>query len=216
MEELIKKAKELGLQFDENISEEELKKLIDEQLEKGAKTYTKEEFEKELQREADRRVTKALQTAKEKWEKEFRQKLEEEKAEAEKLAAMNEKQKAEYELQKIKEELEQHKRQKERLELEKTVTNILSEKKLPLEFMSYVISDTAEKTNERINTFEKLFNEAVAKAVDEKFKTASRKEEKKIDGYDYENITLTQLADIAKKYGVKSPEYQTAKKRIKI
>ena len=53
------------------------------------KSYTQEELDKMLQAETDRKVSKALETAKAKWEQEFSQKLEIEKSEAEKLAKLN-------------------------------------------------------------------------------------------------------------------------------
>lgn len=53
--------------------------------------------DKTYQSEFDKRVAKALETAKGKWETEHQAKLEAAKTEAEKMAAMNEKQKADYE-----------------------------------------------------------------------------------------------------------------------
>ncbi|MFR0781322.1 MAG: hypothetical protein ACLSH8_17205, partial [Zhenhengia sp.] len=49
------------------------------------KTYTEQEFQSEI----DRRVTQALKTSQEKWEKEYQQKLEAEKQEAERLAKLS-------------------------------------------------------------------------------------------------------------------------------
>ena len=52
--------------------------------------------DKKYQSECDKRVAKALETAKGKWEADYQTKVEEAKTEAEKLAKMNSEQKAKY------------------------------------------------------------------------------------------------------------------------
>ena len=53
------------------------------------KTYTEEELQKLIQSESDKRVTQAMKTAEQKWQREYEKKLEDEKSEAEKLAKMS-------------------------------------------------------------------------------------------------------------------------------
>ena len=62
---------------------------------KETKTYTKDEVDKLLQSETDKRVTEALKTSRAKWESEYQEKLEKEKEEVERLSKLSAKEKEE-------------------------------------------------------------------------------------------------------------------------
>jgi len=130
------------------------------------KTYTEDELKAQIQAETDRKVTKALETAKAKW-------LEEEQAkvkQAEELAKLSEKERAakELEIQRNEFEAEKSKFQRERLTLQ-TEKDLIN-KNLPPEFAELLVSENAEKTLERINMFEASWQAAIEKAVDDKVK----------------------------------------------
>jgi hypothetical protein len=139
---------------------------------KGATELPKseEELKKLLQSESDKRVTDALKTAQAKWEADYKQKLESEKAEAEKLAKMSAAEKEQALLDKQKKEIEDRERAIQQKELKLETINILNEKKLPITFADLLLADDADKTKGNVDTFEKAFREAVDAAVTERLK----------------------------------------------
>lgn len=121
---------------------------------------------KDYQAEFDRRVQKALGTAKEKWSALMDDKL----SEADKLAKMNKEEKAEYLRQKQEKELKDREAAITRRELMAEAKNTLAEKKLPVglaEVLNYADADSCSKSIEAV---EKAFQEAVQAAVEEKLK----------------------------------------------
>lgn len=131
---------------------------------------SEEELKKLLQSESDKRVTDALKTAQAKWEADYKQKLESEKAEAEKLAKMTAAEKEQALLDKQKKEIEDRERAIQQKELKLETINILNEKKLPITFADLLLADDADKTKGNVDTFEKAFREAVDAAVTERLK----------------------------------------------
>ena len=139
----------------------------------GAETGNKEpkSFDDHLQdqnnqAEFDRRVQKALGTAKEKWEALMDDKL----SEADKLAKMNKEEKAEYLRQKQEKELKDREAAITRRELMAEAKNTLAEKKLPVGLAEVLNYTDAESCNKSMATVEKAFQEAVQAAVEEKLK----------------------------------------------
>ena len=88
------------------------------------------------QAELDRRITKALNTAKGKWEQEAADKMAAEKSEAEKMARMNAEQKAEHERQKREAELKKREDALSLREMRAEASATLAEKGLPLSLLS--------------------------------------------------------------------------------
>lgn len=118
------------------------------------------------QAEFDRRVQKALGTAKDKWTALMDDKL----SEAEKLAKMNKEEKADYMRQKQEKELATREADITKRELMAEAKNTLAEKKLPAslaEILNYADADTCKTSLEAV---EKAFQEAVQAAVDERLK----------------------------------------------
>ncbi len=128
---------------------------------------TEEELLKRIESESDKKLEKALKTARTKWEKEFHEKLEQEKKEAERLAKLSEKERKEEEMRKREEELEKRFKELERKELKADAIGVLTEKQLPTNFVDFLLADNAEKTLENINVFKSAFDEAVAAKVKE-------------------------------------------------
>ena len=154
------------------------------------KTYTEEEVQAMLQKETDRKTTKALETAKSKWEAEYQAKLETEKSEAEKLAKMSEAERFEAELAKQKDAFESERAQFNREKLELQTVKELAAEGLPTEFSSYVLADSAETIKENIKTFKTKWQAEIEKAVDERLQGRTPKTANKPNG---ETITKEQF-----------------------
>lgn len=153
---------------------EEEKKDVNAGAEESAgtenKTQTFDEIlgNKEYQAEFDRRVQKAIDTAKTKW-----QELNDaEKSEAEKLAKMNKEQKLEYEAKKANKEKDNALAELNAYKLKEQALEIASEKGLEVSLLNLIDfkAVTAEKLNENIDNLSVVFNKAVEKAVNEKLK----------------------------------------------
>ena len=138
--------------------------------EQQPKTFDELLKDKTYQSEFDKRLAKAIETAKGKWESVHQAKLEEAKTEAEKMAAMNEKQKADYERDKRIKALENREREITTRELKATAYETLAEKGLPKELAEILNYTDADQCRASIDTVEKAFNSAVANAVNEKLK----------------------------------------------
>ena len=122
--------------------------------------------DKNYQAEFDRRVQKALGTAKEKWTALMDDKL----SEADKLAKMNKEEKAEYLRQKQEKELKDREAAITRRELMAEAKNTLAEKKLPVGLAEVLNYADADSCNKSMAAVEKAFQEAVQAAVEEKLK----------------------------------------------
>lgn len=132
------------------------------------KTKTFDEILKDgdYQAEFDRRVQKALGTAKDKWSALMDDKL----SEAEKLSKMNKEEKAEYLRQKQEKDLQDREAGITRRELMAEAKNTLTEKKLPVGLAEVLNYTDADSCNKSIAAVEKAFQEAVQAAVEEKLK----------------------------------------------
>ena len=132
-------------------------------LEKGSpneeevKTYTEEEVLKLIQSESDKRVSQALKTQKEKFEKKI--------SEAEKLRNMDETQQTQYKLEQRIEELEELNRKYALAENKATLSKALAERNLPVQFVDYLVGDDAEEMMQNLTDFEKVWKAAVTDAV---------------------------------------------------
>ena len=133
-------------------------------------TFTKEQVEKMLQAETDRKVSKALETAKAKWQEEFQTKLAEEKNQAEKLAKMSESERLQAEFDKQKQAFENERQQFLREKLELQTVKELSTLGLPTDFSTFVMADDAETIKTNISILKEQFEMAIEKAVEEKLK----------------------------------------------
>ena len=126
--------------------------------------------DKAHQAEFDRRINKALETAKSKWETENAGKLEAAKTEAEKLAKMNAEEKAKYAEQKRLAEIEKRERDISTRELKAQAYETLAEKGLPKELVEILDYQDAETCNKSIEKVSTAFQTAVEKAVNEKLR----------------------------------------------
>lgn len=127
--------------------------------------------DKTYQAEFDRRVQKALETAKVKWEAEEQTK----RTEAEKLAKMDAEQKAKYELKKANEERDSAIAKLNAYELKNTAIKIAQEKGLDISLLEDIdySRQTAETINTIIDTKKAVFDKALEKAIKDRFKEKS-------------------------------------------
>lgn len=126
---------------------------------------TREEYERALQSETDKRVTEALKTAKKKWEKEYSERIEQEREEAARMSQLSEREKQELLLKKREEIILAKEREVSRQKLQLETVKILEERKLPVRFADWLIGEDADTTFNNIKTFEESFNAAVNEEI---------------------------------------------------
>lgn len=131
------------------------------------KTYTQEEVNELLQREADRRVSQALQ----KQEKKNQEKV----REAEKLARMNEQEKYQYELEQREKAIEEKEKALALAENKNEAGKILADKGLSLDLVDFVVAEDAETMKDKIATLEKAFKSSVKAEVERRLSSNSPK-----------------------------------------
>lgn len=125
-----------------------------------------EQMKKALQSRTDKQVTKALETARLKWQQEQLDALDESK----KLAKMTEAERQKYQFEKDKKAFEEQKAAFEHAQLEVSVGAELQKRGLDASFSKYLTAKDAETSKANIEAFEKLFNEAVTAAVGSRLK----------------------------------------------
>lgn len=125
-----------------------------------------EQMKKALQSHTDKQITKALETAKAKWQQEQLDALDESK----KLEKMTQAEREKYQFEKAKKEFEQKKAEFEHAQLTVSVGAELQKRGLSADFSKYLTADNAENSKANIEAFEKLFNDAVQTAVNDRLK----------------------------------------------
>lgn len=131
----------------------------------GEATYTQAELDAKIESEADRRVTKALKTAKAEWLKEQQTIIEKEKDEAAKLAKMTEADRQKAQLEKDRQEFQEEREKFMRNKLELEVVKQLAEEGLSPTFATFLMGADAEESTDNIKAFKKAFDEAVEEGV---------------------------------------------------
>ena len=121
---------------------------------------------KAYQAEFDRRVAKAQETARAKWEADAKEKADE----AAKLAKMKAEEKAEYERQKREKALADREAAITKRELRAEAMTQLTEKGLPASLADILDCTSAEGCKKSMEAVEKAFSEAVEKAVNDRLK----------------------------------------------
>lgn len=142
------------------------------------------ELAKGIQSKIDTTVTKALNTARSKWEQE----LEEEQDEAKKLEKMNAEQRARYQLNKEKTAFEVEKKKFEAEQMKVATGKELLKRGLDSSFADYLTGNNAEETVARIDKFEQAFNTAVANATNKQMKGKAPKDIQNPNGITMEQI----------------------------
>lgn len=121
------------------------------------------------QAEFDRRVNKAIQTAVTNAQKKWKTLADDRVSEAEKLAQMTGEEKEKYRADKAEKELADLKRQIAMGDMAKTARKMLSDEQIsiPDEIINNLVTDDAESTKTAVESFAKVFKEAVQAGVKE-------------------------------------------------
>lgn len=151
-------------------------------------TFTELLKDPAYQSEFDKLVGKSLDTAKSKWETDFKAKIEAERSEAEKLAQMDATQKSEYESQKMKDRIAELESQINASNLYKTASGIATEKGLPQGYLDLIdfTKETAETIGNKIDTLVELRQSDIQSYLNNKLKQPTpveKKAEQTIDPY---------------------------------
>lgn len=122
--------------------------------------------------EFDRRVNKAVNTAVTKAQEKWQALTDDKLSEAEKLAKMTKEEKAEYKNRKLEKELADLKRQNALSEMSKTARKMLTDEEIniPDELLTHLVSESAEDTKTAVETFAKMYKDAVQAAVKDALK----------------------------------------------
>lgn len=150
-------------------------------------------------------IAKRLAKEKAKWEKDYNKKLEDEKAEAERLATLSANERAKAEAEKRAKELDAREAELKRKELKVDCENELQQRGLSATFSQFLLGADAEITQSNINTFESAFKEAVKEEVETRIKgktppagggdnkddTVSKEEFKKLPLYEQNKLYLS-------------------------
>lgn len=150
------------------------------EVESTEKTFTQSQLDEIIQKEK----AKAKRSA----EKEYQAKMDE----AEKLRQMNESQKAEYEQEKQRAYIAELEAKINRSGLEREASKMLSEGGIVVDdkILGFVVKDTAESTQEAVESFVALVNDLADKKVGEKLKG---KTPKKMEDTSASEITKEQF-----------------------
>ena len=151
------------------MAEEEKNDVLETELDNVDNPETVEDAQKTFtQSEVDELIKKRLA----KQEKSFDKRMQEKLDEAEKLRKMNETQKAEYEQEKQRAYIEELEAKINRSGLEREASKMLSEGGIVADekILGIVVKDTAESTQEAVESFVALVNELADKKVGEKLK----------------------------------------------
>ena len=155
--------------------------VVTEEVTKEEKPLTFQEQldgNKEYQKEFDKRMTKGIETAKEKWMAEYQEKLEAEKSEAEKLAKMNAEQKLTYEKEQAEKEKLEAQKELNAYKLKDQAFTIAKEKNIDVSLLDLIDfgNETADGVNGKLDTIKTTFDKALERAINEKLKQDTPKD----------------------------------------
>lgn len=132
--------------------------------------------------------------------------------EAEKLAKMNAQQKQEYELEQAQKRIQELEQRENLYQMKSEANKMLSEKGISVndDLLNFVAKDTAEETQEMVNTFIEVVNSEVQKQVAEKLRGGSPKTSDKGTNSGYMSMEeiqkipdSTERARLIRKYHIK-------------
>ena len=137
------------------------------------KTFDEILADKHYQSEFDKKVAKALETARTKWE----QDAEVKRTEAEKLAKMDSDEKHKYELEKATREREEALSKLNAYELKEEAVKIASTKELPISLLSVIdyTKENAESIKTKIDEIEVVYKQAIQTGINDRMKEKTPK-----------------------------------------
>ena len=118
----------------------------------------------------DAKINEALAKAQKSFEETLRKRDAAAKKEAERLSKLSDEERQKAEIENGRKELELREKELQRKELMLEMTKVLAERKIPVQFMEYLIAEDNESTLKRITDFEKEYKAAIESAVNDKLK----------------------------------------------
>lgn len=129
-------------------------------------TESKQELKSEI--DIDAKINEALAKAQKSFEETLRKRAAAAKKEAERLSKLSDEERQKAEIENGRKELELREKELQRKELMLEMTKVLAERKIPVQFMEYLIAEDNESTLKRITDFEKEYKAAIESAVNDK------------------------------------------------
>lgn len=158
-----------------------------------SKTMTFDEVlasNKEYQSEFDSRLAKSnktfLENEKVKWEKEYTERLEREKSEAEKLAKMSTEQQLNYKIKQLEDELTESKNRINASDLKDATSNILLERGIPSSYLKMFdfTKETADTINAKVEMLSNIRTEDLQESLNRTLRQSSPRYVKQEDDDD--------------------------------
>ncbi len=162
--------------------------------------FTKEELDLYLQKESDKRVTSALNTAKAKWESEMGNKMDSHLKDYEKRAQLTPEALKQLDLEEKFKLLEDKEKQYERMTRKMELNEILSKKGLSTVLSDFVYDDDMEIAEQKIATLEQLVLGMVNEQVERRINSAQPKASVKTENLNKESFSKLSIADRAHLY----------------
>ena len=128
---------------------------------------------RDFQSEFDRRISRALETARGKWAQETERKIDRAREEAERLARMSGEERMAHDFAQREAALNDREQQIVRRELRAEAARMLSERSLPMELMDALNYESAEQVNLSMDAAEKAFRQAVQSGIEERMRAAA-------------------------------------------
>lgn len=136
----------------------------------GGENKPTDESAQDKPEDTQAKIAAAVAAAKVKWEKDYQKKAAAAQKEKERLSKLSEDERKAAELENSRKELEAKEAELKKKELKLEMIKVLADRKIPVQFMDYLIAEDNESTLSRITAFEKEFKKAVEAGVNEKLK----------------------------------------------
>lgn len=182
-----------------DLNQEEV--VVDKSADEEMITMTKEEYEMELQRESDRRVSKAIATREDTLKKEIMAEMKD----YEKKSQMTPEQLKELELEEERAEIQRIRNEimKERAEI--NIQNKLIEKGMSPLLVDFVYDADEDKTNQKMATLEQLILGMVNEEVEKRIGSTKPKASINTEGMDKDAFSKLSIEEMTELYR-KDPE----------
>lgn len=158
-------------------------------------TLTKEELATLLQKEADKRVTQAITTAKAKWESEMGSKIDSHLKDYEKKASMTPEQLKQLDLEEKFKMLDKKEKDYLKMTREMEISKKLSEKKLSTVLTKFVYAEEDAEVEQNIATLEQLVMGMVNEEVEKRISSTKTKASVNTNGLDKEAFKKLSIAE---------------------
>ncbi len=133
-------------------------------------TLTKAEQKKREQSEADKRVREAEKTFERKFEQQLREKIKQEREDAERLAKLSQSEREQELFERNKNMLEEKEKTLRQREMKLAAIDVLTDEELPVSFADQLLGETVDDTHDRIQKFKKAWHDAIDAEVNKRLK----------------------------------------------